>query len=74
VPSILANMLKRLTDNYRKDPQSNVGKLLGIVAGELEEAREALETTENYRDIDQATGVTLDRIGYNFLQYRGGGH
>ena len=64
-------MLARLTDNYRKDPDSNIGKLLNVVAGEIEEVQTALEATESYRDIDQAAGATLDRIGLNAQQYRG---
>ena len=64
-------MLVRLTDNYRKDTDSNIGKLLNLVASELEDIKESLETTERYRDIDQATGATLDRIGQNIQQLRG---
>lgn len=67
----LANMLARLTYRYNRDPESNIGKLLGIVAGELEELKEALDNTAAYRDIDSAAGATLDRIGYNVQQYRG---
>jgi len=67
----LVNMLKRLTDNYRKDPESNVGKLLNIAAGELEDIKASIEKTGQWRSIDDAQGKTLDRIGANFQQLRG---
>ncbi len=69
--SILTDMLQRLTDNYAKDPESNIGKLLGIVAGELEELRDTIERIDLWRDIDEAEGSTLDRIGKNVQQLRG---
>lgn len=63
--------MERLTDNYKKDPRSNIGRLLNIVSSELEDIKNTVETTEKYRDIDQATGATLDRIGVNLQQPRG---
>ncbi|MDD5484043.1 MAG: hypothetical protein PHP98_10435 [Kiritimatiellae bacterium] len=68
---LVENMLKRLTYRYNRDPNSNIGKLLGIVAGELQELKAALDNTAAYRDIDTAVGATLDRIGYNVQQHRG---
>lgn len=68
---IITNMLKRLTDNYRKDPDSNVGKLLNIAAGELDEIKTSIEKINQWRGIDEAEGNTLDRIGTNFQQPRG---
>src|SRR5690606_10076868 len=41
------------------------------VGSELAQIRLALRTTERYRDIDQATGATLDGIGRNVRQPRG---
>lgn len=68
---MLNDMIRRLTEAYSSDPDSNLGKLLSIAAGELEDMRGAIETTRLYRDIDQAEGVSLDRIGLNVQQYRG---
>jgi len=68
---ILNDMLQRLTDNYNKDPNSNTGKLLNLAAKELEAIRAATTLTKAFRDIDQATGATLDRIGRNVLEDRG---
>jgi hypothetical protein len=69
--NILNDMIRRLTDNYKKDSESNIGKLLNIVASELEDTKEAINKTGLYRDIDQAAGATLDRIGLNVQQFRG---
>ncbi len=67
----LQKMLRRLTDNYSKDPDSNVGKLLNIAATEIEELAGAADKIRLWRDIDEAEGETLDRIGYNVQQWRG---
>lgn len=63
-------MLNKLTDNYNKSPFGLIGKLFRVVADELEGIKITLETIERYRDIDQAEGYTLDRIGRNVLQAR----
>ena len=67
----LQKMLRRLTDNYSKDPDSNVGKLLNIAATEIEGLEETTDKIRLWRDIDHAEGETLDRIGYNVQQWRG---
>ncbi len=64
-------LAKRLTSNYKRDPTSNIGKLLSIIDLEIDELKKAIETVELYRKIDNATGVTLDNIGKNVLQERG---
>lgn len=61
-----------LTDNYDKSVGSNISKLLQIVASELEDIHATLVGTEDWRDIDQAEGAVLDRIGFNVEQFRGG--
>lgn len=65
-------LVKRLTDNYKKNPESNIGKLLSIIDFELDRLTETYKTIDCYRAIDTATGVTLDNIGKNVLQERGG--
>lgn len=64
-------MINLLTDNYNKSPSSNIGKLFKLIADELQEVRSNLEKIEEYRDVDKATGHTLDKIGGNVKQYRG---
>lgn len=64
-------LVKRLTDNYKKNPESNIAKLLSIVDFEINAITETLKTIESYRMIDNAVGVTLDNIGKNVLLPRG---
>ncbi|TDF92158.1 hypothetical protein [Paenibacillus piri] len=65
------DMLKTLTDHYTKRPQSNIGKLLSILSGQLNDLDQTLETMLLWRDIDLARGATLDNIGQNVVQPRG---
>jgi hypothetical protein len=65
-------LVKRLTDNYKKNPESNIGKLLSIIDFELDRLKETYKLIDSYRAIDNATGNTLDNIGKNVLQERGG--
>lgn len=62
------DLINRLPDTYTKQPMSNLFRLFRIVGAELAELRAALQTTERYRDIDQAAGATLDRIGWGNLR------
>lgn len=64
-------MLRRLTDAYAKDPDSNVGRLLAIAATEIDQLRVTIERVGEWHDIDNAEGATLDRIGYDIQQWRG---
>lgn len=64
-------LVKRLTSNYRRDPTSNIGKLLSVIDLEIASIKAVFEKIELYRRIDNATGVTLDNIGKNVLQERG---
>ncbi len=70
--SIWEDMLNRLTDAYNKAKESNIGKLLQLVASELEDIELALKEIERQRDVDEAEGYTLDRIGRNVLEVRNG--
>ncbi|GBF73043.1 hypothetical protein PA598K_01328 [Paenibacillus sp. 598K] len=65
------DMLRRFSDAYNKSPTSNLGKLIGILHGQLAQLDETLERVREWRDIDAAQGTTLDRIGTNIVQPRG---
>jgi hypothetical protein len=67
----LRDMLQKLTDNYDKSPQSNIGRLLFIINEQINDLLQTLDTMELWRDIDQAQGTTLDLIGQNVAQPRG---
>lgn len=68
---MLRQMLDRLTDNYAKDPDSRIGKLMRIFSEQLKELGETFQRIEAWRAIDEAEGATLDRIGRVVLQPRG---
>jgi len=70
--SIWEDMLNRLTDAYNKAKTSNIGKLLQLAADELVSVELALREIERQRDIDEAEGYTLERIGRNVKELRGG--
>lgn len=65
------DLIKKLTDVFAKNPNSNLGKLLTIFAEQFREVEETFETIEAWRDIDKAKGTTLDLIGGNVVQKRG---
>lgn len=65
VMSIKERMIKRLTDNYQKNPNGKIAKLLQLVAEQIEELNETDITIRNWRDIDQAEGAVLDDIGHD---------
>src|SRR5690606_26359548 len=62
---------RRLPDTYAKEKSSRLFRLFRVIAAEFAQVRGALQTTERYRDIDQAAGYTLDLLGANVGQDRG---
>ncbi|WP_088005595.1 hypothetical protein [Indiicoccus explosivorum] len=65
------DILKKFTDVFNKDSNSNLGKIIQIFSQQLQD----LETTniriKEWRLIDNAEGVALDLIGENIQQPRG---
>lgn len=59
-------MIDKLTSAYTARPDSNIGKLFRVAADALESVWATYKKIELYRDIDQAQGATLDKIGANF--------
>lgn len=64
-------ILRKLTDVFTKNPNSNIGKLFLIVSEQFNELEESALKVENWRDIDQAEGTTLDAKGKERGQQRG---
>lgn len=64
-------LINLLTDNYKKDRSSNIGKLFIIITEEFDKMRDTLQKIEDYRDVNVASGYTLDKIGANIEQFRG---
>lgn len=68
---VLDRFINRLTDNYKKNPESNVYKLMSIAAGVIQENEDDLNKIGAWRDVDQAEGKALDLLGQNVRQNRG---
>lgn len=69
--SFFMDMLSRLTDVYRKDPQSNIGKVIKILTDELDLLKTTFDRIEEWRDVEKAEGAVLDDLGMNVGQPRG---
>lgn len=68
---LLAKMLNKLTGAYSKEPDSHIGRLFQIFASALSGVEDTLHTIALWKDLYQARGHTLDRIGANFGVARG---
>jgi hypothetical protein len=68
---ILQKMLDLLTSAYNKRPDGMIGKLFSIFAEAIAGVMNTLTIIGAWRNIDQASGTTLDRIGNNFGVARG---
>jgi len=68
----LRHPAEHLTDNYRKDEDSNNYKLLDLDHAENKKIWRILALIEAWRDMDDAEGFTLDKIGKNVLELREG--
>ena len=69
--SVFQEMFRRLTDTYTKNENSNIGKVLLLLSEQIDDLNESFVAIENYRDLNQATGSTLDLIGKAIGQPRG---
>lgn len=63
-------VINRLPDNFNKDKNSINGKLHQIFIEQLQEVKDVLTDIKMCRDMDNAIGKTLDRIGNNVLELR----
>ena len=68
---VLDRFINRLTDNYNKNPESNVYKLMSITAGVIQDNEDDLNKIGAWRDVDQAEGKALELLGQNVRQNRG---
>lgn len=69
--ALFQDMFRRLTDAYTKNEDSNIGKVLLLLSEQIDDLNGSLIAIENYRDLNQATGTTLDLIGKALGQPRG---
>lgn len=70
--SVFQNIIEKLVSAYSKNENSNIGKILNILAGQIDGINETLDKIELWADIDQAQGTTLDLIGKGVGQQREG--
>jgi len=68
---LIDNALQRLTSKYNKNSDSNIAKLIEVVTDEIQLLKNSKDDIKAIRDIDQAYGEHLDRIGKNLQQERG---
>lgn len=69
--SLLDDMKERLTHVYNDSDSSNLMKLIKVFVNQIEVLQNSKTDIKNIRDIDQAYGKNLDRIGENVQQERG---
>lgn len=69
--SVFQAMFRRLTDAYTKNENSNIGKVLLLLSEQIDDLNDSFVAIENYRDLNQASGTTLDLIGKAIGQPRG---
>lgn len=65
------SIVGHLADYFDKRPTSNIFKLTSIFSEELQELEETNNFVRTWRDIEQAEGTTLDKIGDDVKQLRG---
>ncbi|KOP82016.1 hypothetical protein AMS60_05670 [Bacillus sp. FJAT-21945] len=64
-------ILNKFVDYFKKNPNSNIGKLMTIFSEQLKELEITNNRIREWRDIDQAEGYGLDVIGVELNQPRG---
>lgn len=64
-------ILNKFQDYFRKDPNSNIGKLMTIFAEQLQDLELTNQRIREWKDIDKAEGAALDEIGVELNQPRG---
>lgn len=70
--TMIEKMLNRLPDAYNKSEQSGIFKTIKLASDQLAAGEKTLETIQEWRDIDQAQGSTLTKIGKDVGQPREG--
>lgn len=68
---MIRDWLAKLTDNIKKDANSNIGKIFIMVDDEIEQLKSTFYRIEEWRDINKAEGTTLDLMGESISQVRG---
>ncbi|WP_100523406.1 hypothetical protein [Mycobacteroides abscessus] len=71
--SFFDEMISKLTDLFKKTKESNIGKLFFVIGRQFDDLKFTLDRMDEWRDIDNAQGVHLDKLGSEIVQeYRNG--
>lgn len=68
---MLKDFVSMLTDVFNKTVGSNISNLFQIVSDEYDDLQTTLNTVQQWRAIDHASGTTLDDMGDDMNQPRG---
>lgn len=68
--SVKQKMLDKLMDTYNKSSDSNIGKLIQLVAEQIDKLHATNKRINDWRDIDQAEGKALDELGRDVGELR----
>lgn len=68
---MIKDWFSKISDAYTKDPNSNLGKLLSVLDDEIIQLKNTFSRVEDWRNLNNAQGKTLDLIGNNIGQKRG---
>lgn len=66
-----AAILKKFTDVFNKNENSNLGKIIQIFSQQLQDIEQTNIRIKDWRLVDNARGVALDLLGENVKQPRG---
>lgn len=71
--SFFDEMISKLADLFKKTKESNIGKIFLVVTKQFDDLKFTLDRMDEWRDIDNAKGVHLDKLGSEIVQeYRNG--
>jgi len=66
------SLIAKLPDFYDKSAASNNVKILEVIAEAMQDALDALQTVLDLTNLENATGINLDRFGRNYGVFRNG--
>lgn len=69
---MIDKMIERLPDAYNKNEGSNIYKMVKLAADQLQDGEDTLQLIHDWRDVDQAQGAALDKLGKDVGEPRQG--
>lgn len=65
------NLIENLPDMYKKDKDSNIDKVMQLIQYDIDKFRATLQEIDDSKDLEKATGYTLNLYGEMAGQRRG---